>query len=271
MARTLTVDRLGVHYAGGLSPALVRLSFELEEGASLAVLGPAGAGKTTLLHAVAGVLSGQEHASLEGSIQVRTQQILAPGTLTAFPAVSMLPQDPRHIISGFVATVEEELDLSLRQALVPAEEWSAHKASIVSQIPIVHLLQRHPSTLSGGEIQTVALAIAAVAAPKVLLLDEPVTSLDQGRQEDLTRFLLRRPRTLTVIVADMVLHPAVLACDRILVLEHGSVVFSGTREAFWTRLPEFQDLVTLGTWLELWHTRGTVSQSAFRLLLEGLC
>ena len=271
MARTLTVDRLGVHYAGGLDPAIVRLSFELAGGASLAIIGPAGAGKSTLLHSIAGVLFAQEHATLEGRVRIGSDEPHSGRTMTAFPAVAMLPQEPRHLISGFVQTVEDELDLTLQQARIPAEQWDDRKRSILSQLPIAHLLARQPSTLSGGEIQIVAFAIAAVASPDILLLDEPVTSLDQGRQDDLTRFLRRRPHTMSVIVADMVLHPAVLACERILVLEHGAVVFSDTREAFWERLPEFQDLVTLGAWLELWHKRRTISQSSFHSLLERLC
>lgn len=271
MDRALTVDRLSVHYAGARSPALLRLSFELAEGAALAVLGPAGGGKTTLLHAVAGLLHAQDHAVVEGTVRVGNAEPHSPSTMTAFPAVSMLPQDPRHIVSGFVPTVEEELKITLRQAHTPPERWEAQIRSVLERLPIDHLLNRAPATLSGGEMQTVGLAIAAVASPDVLCLDEPATALDQGRLDDLARFVLRRPRNLAVLLADTSLHAPALACEQVIVLDQGSAVFAGTRETFWQRLPEFQDLVTLGAWLDLWHAHKSLNDRKFQDVLEYAC
>jgi energy-coupling factor transporter ATP-binding protein EcfA2 len=271
MDRVLATDRLSVHYLGARSPALLRLSFQLPEGRSMAVLGPSGAGKTTLLQALAGLLYAQEHSSVEGRITLNDVEAYSPALTTAFPTVAMLPQEPRHIISGFVPTVEQELEITLRQARIPPQEWEAYKLSILGQLPISHLLQRSPGTLSGGEIQTVALAIAAIATPTVLLLDEPTTALDQGRMDDLTRFVLRRQPRMSVVLADTTLHGTVLACEHVLVLDRGTAVFWGSREEFWERLPEFQDLVTLGAWLDLWHQRRSIDAGTFRALLEGLC
>jgi energy-coupling factor transporter ATP-binding protein EcfA2 len=271
MDRALTVDRLSAHYAGARSPALLRLSFDLAKGDSLAILGPAGAGKTTLLHAIAGLLHAQEGAVVEGNIRVGNADPYAATTLTAFPAVSMLPQDPRHTISGFVPTVQEELQITLRQARIPMEQWEMHLHAIMDRLPIAPLLTRAPGTLSGGEMQTVALAIAAVSVPAILCLDEPATALDQGRVDDLTRFILRRPPEMAIIVADATLHAPVLACKRTIVLDHGSMVFAGSREDFWQRLPEFQDLVALGAWLDLWHVRSSFDAPTFQNVLERAC
>jgi energy-coupling factor transporter ATP-binding protein EcfA2 len=247
------------------------MSVHVARGEGLAVLGPAGAGKTTFLHAVAGLLHAQEHAELGGDIRLDEGEPLSRSTLTAFPTVAMLPQDPRHIVSGFVPTVEEEIGLTLRQAMVPPGDREAAKRSILGQLPISHLMSRHPATLSGGEMQTVALAIAAVATPKLLLLDEPTTALDQGRLDDLTRFLLRRRPDLAVILADATLHAPALVCDQVVVLDQGSIAFSGSRESFWQRLPEFQDLVTLGPWLDLWHRHSDLDAETFRSVLERTC
>lgn len=271
MDRALSVDRLSVHYSGGRSPALLRLSFELPEGASLAVLGPAGGGKTTLLQAIAGLLHAQDHAVVEGTVRIGNAEPHSQATMTAFPVVSMLPQDPRHIISGFVPTVEEELQITLHQARIPSGNTAAHIRSIVERLPIAHLLGRSPATLSGGEMQTVSLAIAAVADPCILCLDEPATALDQGRVDDLTRFVLRRPRGMAILLADTTLHAPALACERVIVLDRGSAVFAGSREVFWQRLPEFQDLVTLGAWLDLWHRRGSLDARTFENVLERAC
>lgn len=271
MDRSLTVDRLSVHYAGARSPALLRLSFDLNAGDALAVLGPAGGGKTTLLHAIAGLLHAQDHTIIEGTVRVGSAEPHSSATLTAFPAVSMLPQDPRHNISGFVPTVEEELHLTLRQARVPPEHWEALIRSIVERLPIGHLLSRSPATLSGGEMQTAALAISAVAGPDILCLDEPASALDQGRVDDLTRFILHRPDGMSVLLADSTLHAPALACERVIVLDHGSAIFAGDRETFWQRLPEFQDLVTLGSWLDVWHRKSVLDLQTFRSLLERAC
>jgi energy-coupling factor transporter ATP-binding protein EcfA2 len=188
-----------------------------------------------------------------------------------FPAVSMVPQDPRHALSGFVPTVREECHLTLRQANVGEELWPTAVQVIAETLNIVHLLDRDPRTLSGGETQSVALAIMAVARPSLLLLDEPATSIDQDRLDALTRFLLHRPARLGVMLADTALHASVLACDRILVLERGRSVYLGAREDFWLRLPEFQDLVTLGSWLDVRRAHRNPDAAAFLSALELAC
>jgi energy-coupling factor transporter ATP-binding protein EcfA2 len=271
MVRALTVDRLSVHYAGARSPALHRASFGLDAGSSLAVLGSAGAGKTTLLQSLAGLLHAQPHAHVEGTIQIGQRQAHSVTTTTAFPAVSMLPQDPRNIVTGFVPTVYDEILITLRQALIPVDAWDEHVSTLLGQVPITPLLPRDPRTLSGGEMQAVALGIAAVARPVLLLLDEPATALDQERVDDLLRFVLRRDSRMAVIVADTTLHAAILGCERVIILDRGNTVFFGTREEFWQRLPEFQDHVTLGGWIDLWHRRSVLSAGDFRAILETVC
>ena len=271
MDRFLATDHLSVHFAGGRAPALDRITLEMPSGGSLAVLGPSGSGKTTLLLTLAGLMHAQEHARVDGTIVVDDLKSFGSKTWTAFPSVSMVPQDARHVFSGFVPTVREECQLTLRQAQVPSELWEEAVRTIAEALHIVPLLDRDPRTLSGGETQSVALAIMSVARPSLLLLDEPAASLDQDRLDALTRFLLRRPVGLAVIVADTCLHPAVLACNRVAILQSGRLAFHGTREEFWLRLPEFQDLVTLGPWLEVRRAHASPDAASFRRALEEAC
>ena len=271
MGRPLHIERLSIRYAASSAPAVDRLSWELPAGGSLAVLGPPGAGKTSLLSAIAGLLQAHQLGHIEGVIRFggHAPDEGVPGT--AFPAVALVPQDPRHVISGFVPTVREECQLTLRQAGVPEEDWALYLEAAASSLHIDTLLDRSPNTLSGGELQAVAVAIMATARPSLLLLDEPVASLDQDRIGHMTRFVIHRPRDYSIVIADTVLHPVVLACESVLVLERGREVFRGPREEFWARLPEFQDLVQMGDWLEVRRTRPVPEAAAFQAALEAAC
>ncbi len=271
MGRTLFIDRLSVQYSLANAAAIDRITLELNAARSLAILGPSGSGKSTFLNAIAGLLEGQHHVRLGGTVQLAATGAGDGPTQPRFPYVSLLPQDPRHVLSGFVSSVREEFQLTLRQAGIPEREWTASIQQVVHSLDIGHLLDRDPGTLSGGEIQSVALATMAVAQPKLLLLDEPASALDQDRVGRLTRYLLNRPPHLSVILADTTLHSAVLACDDVAMLEHGRLVFRGTREEFWRRLPEFQDIVSIGDWLEVRRRYREPDPRSFRAALESIC
>lgn len=271
MGRTLHIDRLTVQYASANSTAVDRLTLDVKAGGSLALLGPSGSGKSTTLSAVAGIFEGHHHVRSSGSIRLAAGPDVASPKRPGFPAVAMLPQDPRHVLSGFVPSVREEFQLTLRQAGAPESDWGALTQQVVSALDIEHLLDRDPGTLSGGEVQSVALATMAIARPEILLLDEPASALDQERLGRLTKFLLHRPDGVSVILADTTLHPAVLACEDVAIIERGGLVFRGTREEFWRRLPEFQDLVSMGDWLDVRRLYRESEPHEFRSVLEEVC
>ena len=148
-----------------------------------ALVGVSGAGKTTILNAIAGLLRPDA-----GRI------VVAGETLFDSAAGIDLPPERRHV--GYVfqdarlfphMKVCANIDYGARRAAAPAG-WIT-RTEAVSLLGIGDLLDRWPATLSGGETRRVAIARALLCAPRFLLLDEPMASLDQQRAERLRRMI----------------------------------------------------------------------------------
>jgi molybdate transport system ATP-binding protein len=147
--------------------------------------GPSGAGKSTLLALIAGLKTPDAgRIVLDGTVLVDTTQKI------------FLPPERRHI--GFVfqdaqlfphLSVAANLLYGFRHLQPEARRFSL--AEIVALLEIEHLLARRPRLLSGGEKQRVALGRALLYAPRLLLLDEPLSALDAARKQQILPFLLR--------------------------------------------------------------------------------
>ena len=200
------------------------VSFALPAGGWFGVLGPNGAGKSTLLRAIAGLVEHRGRVRLDGRdaatmrrrelavrIAVVAQKPTVPEGATVVDYVS-LGRTP-HI--GYFGS------LGRRDREVVAEVLAALDLAGVASRPL--------ASLSGGEAQRVFVARALAQEPSLLLLDEPTTSLDVGRQQDVLELIesLRRERGVTVVSA---LHDLSLAgqfADRLLVLHEGNQVAEG--------------------------------------------
>ena len=154
-----------------------RIPIRLTTGPGLtALVAPSGAGKTSLLDAVAGLLAPER-----GRIEV--------GDTVLFDSAAGVSVPPEKRRCGYVfqdlrlfphRTVRENLLYGWRLA-DPADRWLGLDEA-VAFLGIAHLLNRRPSTLSGGEAQRVAIGRALLSAPRFLLMDEPLSSLDPGRR-----------------------------------------------------------------------------------------
>ena len=162
----------------------IAVKFEVPEGVT-ALFGPSGSGKTSIVNMVAGLLTPDR-----GRISVN-------GTLL-FDSAGGFSQPPHHRHIGYVfqdgrlfphMTVAQNLDYGRRMYRLPQDE-AAH-ARIVDMLDIAHLLGRRPGKLSGGERQRVAIGRALLLRPRLLLLDEPLASLDAVRKREIFPYLLR--------------------------------------------------------------------------------
>jgi ABC-type Fe3+/spermidine/putrescine transport system ATPase subunit len=205
----------------GSHQALAGVSFEVAAGETVAILGPSGCGKTTLLRLVAGL-----DVPDSGEISLG-------GTRVAGPNRSIVPPYRRGI--GFVfqdlalwphLTVRRHLDFVLESARIPRDERAARAHEALRLVRIEPMANRYPHELSGGEQQRVALARALVGQPRMLLLDEPLSSLDP----ELRRALRAELAGLTValsVTAVYVTHDredASALADRVMEMREGRIV-----------------------------------------------
>ncbi|MCC6670829.1 MAG: ABC transporter ATP-binding protein [Planctomycetes bacterium] len=193
------------------------LDLELASGSRTALVGPSGSGKTTLLRALAGL-----EPVRAGTIAFDQTPVSRPGMLLA--------PDRRRI--GFVfqsGALWPHLD-ALRHLRFAAPQLHRDRArALLAEVGLGGKEHRRPGELSGGEQQRLALARALAGAPELLLLDEPLHSLDVHLRDELA-LLIRRvadARGLTLVVVTHDRAEALALADRVVVLRDGQVVEAG--------------------------------------------
>ncbi len=228
MTSLLEVDDLHVGFAGGVA-ALRGVSFTLERGESMAVVGESGAGKSTLALCLLGLVQPPE---ARGSVRLDGQELLgAPSALLRslrWSKVAIALQGaPFNPVVSVAQQVAEPLrvhrGMSSSQALLRARELAAE----VLLEPA--LLERYPHQLSGGERRRATLAMVLALDPDLVILDEPTAGLDPALQRDLIEQVqaLGARRGFALIVVSHALPEAAMLGSRCLVLYAGEAMESG--------------------------------------------
>lgn len=193
-------------------------------GGTLALLGPNGSGKSTVLGVLAGLLVPDTGTVVwRGRTLTRAPDLLVP---PAERRIGLLGQEPLlfpHL------SVLDNVAFGPRSRRLP--DAAARATRWLERLGVAHLAQRRPRGLSGGQAARVALARALAAEPEVLLLDEPLASLDAAAAPELRHLLaetLRDAGLTTVLVSHDVLDAALVA-DHVAVLREGRVVEHGPR------------------------------------------
>ena len=203
---------------------LLEAKFRIERPGITALFGPSGAGKTTLIHAVAGLMRAER-----GTIALNERTVLDTRARINVPSrarrVGYVFQDARlfpHM------NVERNLLFGWRRARPPAT--SGEVAQIVDMLGLDPLRARSPTTLSGGEKQRVAIGRALLASPEILLLDEPMASLDAARRKEILPYLerLRDERRLPMLYVSHAIDEVARLADEVVVLNNGRVVDEGS-------------------------------------------
>jgi putative spermidine/putrescine transport system ATP-binding protein len=219
----LTVDNLGKSFRG--KRALNNVSFSMEKGELLSIIGPSGAGKTTLLKIIAGL---EEPG--EGSIRIRGPKDSGKYR-KKHPAVLVF-QD--YLLFPYL-TVYENIAFGLRAGRIRKEEIGIRVDEMLSFFSLADRSKAYPRTLSAGEQQRVALARALVVRPLILLLDEPFANLDKNLKLRAAEFIRETQQTfgITTILVTHDQPEAFAVADRIGILLGGELRQTGTfREVY---------------------------------------
>ena len=221
-SQLLQVDHLTVAY--GPVVGVQDVSFSVARGELLAVLGPNGAGKTSLLEALAGRRASSGRVSVDGSdiSGLSTPRRVRRG-------LTLVPQG-REILKEL--TVEE--NLTLAACVMGRRAARAACAHTFDTMPILAPLRRRKAGyLSGGEQQSLAVARAILAAPSVLLLDEPSFGLSPALRAGILEWVAREreERGLVVVLAEQFTELALRHANSVLVLSHGEPAWAGPTES----------------------------------------
>ncbi len=217
----------GVTKTFGAVVAVNDLTLEIPRGIFLSLLGPSGCGKTTTLRLIAGF----EQPS-QGDIFIRGQRVnLVPAYRRDFSMVfqnfALFP----HM------TVADNVAFGLRMRRCPRDERDVRVREALALVHLAGLEDRYPRQLSGGQQQRVALARAIVVRPAVLLLDEPLGSLDKKLREEM-QVELRQLQRAIGITAVFVTHDqeeALTLSDRVAIMNAGKIEQMGTPRELYER------------------------------------
>ena len=218
------------HVAAGRA-ALEGVTLEVRAGEYIAVLGAAGAGATTLLTAINGVVPQLVRGDTSGSIAVLGRDPRVVPVREWARHVGMVFDDPS--LAATQATVADEVAFGLENLGVPPAEMDLRISMALSSVGLSGFESRVPATLSGGELQRLAIACALVTGPSILVLDEPSANLDPAGRRAVFGILrrLNRDHGVTVLLADEDVHALAADATRVLVLHDGRVVADGPPDA----------------------------------------
>jgi len=218
---------------------VIDASFMTEGIGVTALFGRSGAGKTSIINMVAGLAVPDE-----GRIVVDTRTYF-----DSRKGLNILPEKRRF---GYIFQdgrlfphMSVKGNLTYGMNLVPRSERYVELDQVVELLGIKHLLHRRPAKLSGGEKQRVAIGRALLTSPHLLLMDEPLASLDEERKSEVLPFIAQLPREFSVPIlyvshsVDEVLHLA----DNLVIIESGRVVAMGDGDEMFRRfdLRSFSD------------------------------
>ena len=231
-ARSLTFT-----YPGSTRPALDRVSFTIEPGQTVAVVGPIGSGKSTLAMALPRLLEiNSNELFLDGHDVTQLELADLRG------AIAFVPQDSFL----FSTTVKNNIRYGNPMAEQPTVEHAAKEAQLYSEIltfpqQFKTLVGERGITLSGGQRQRSALSRALLVDAPILVLDDALSSVDNQTATQILDNLSSETQRKTVIFVSHQMSAAA-SCDRILVMDAGHIVQSGTHSELVTQLGLYQNL-----------------------------
>jgi energy-coupling factor transport system ATP-binding protein len=232
----IEVKGVSYTYAGTTQPAVQDLSFSIQAGEVVAIVGKNGSGKSTLARLLVGLLK-----PTAGNIYLSGQNLRHLSQYDIHRSTGYVFQYPE---SQFLAdTVTKEIAYGLEVQQHPKAKISKIVSETLQLLGLEHLAEAHPFNLSGGEKRRLSVATMMVLEPRLLILDEPTYGLDEGNLVNLIDFLFTRLREQGITIV-FITHNMTLVAEqaqRVLVMSEGRLAFAGPPAAF------FKDVDLLST------------------------
>ena len=243
----MRIEGLSVHYLGRESWVLDSVSLAHLRGRVTAVIGPSGCGKTTLVRALCGLIPHCLPSEYSGSLSLDGTEVADATVQTLAETVAYVGQSPDAAV--VTRTVHDDVAFPLQNLCLPRSEITSRVHEALRGVGLIERIWDDPWTLSGGQRQRLAVAVALAMHPRLLVLDEPTSTIDTtGREEFYDLISSLAASGTAVVVIDHDLDPVLPIVDQVLALDTvGGIIAVGTpRELFMGHRGELTDA---GVWM----------------------
>ncbi|EKF52097.1 energy-coupling factor ABC transporter ATP-binding protein [Lactococcus garvieae] len=238
MNKILEVENLTFKYEEEQeSPTLDGVSFAVQAGEWVSIIGQNGSGKSTTARAIDGLLE-----NVSGDIKIDGQVLNAENVWSLRQKIGMVFQNPDNQFVG--ATVEDDVAFGMENQGIPREEMIIRVEQALRQVNMLDFKGKEPARLSGGQKQRVAIAGIIALRPEIIILDEATSMLDPTGRAEIMRVIreIKAEYNLTVLSITHDLDEATLS-DRVLVMRAGKIMKSAKPEELFG---SGEDMINIG-------------------------
>lgn len=247
----IVVENLKYKYPLTDKLVLNDISFKIEKGQFIGIIGQNGAGKSTLCQAITGLVPLFFKGAYGGRVIVDGIEVAKSNISDIALKVGMVFQNPFTQVTGSKLTVYEEVAFGLENIGLDREEMKNRIDEALNLLGIYKFKDRNPFDLSGGQMQRLAIAGIIAMRPDVIILDEPTSQLDpQGSEEVFKAVWDLKKRGITIIMVEHKMEKIAEYSDKVLLMHDGKVIDFDTPEKIFSR----DDLMKYGV-IEPAYTR----------------
>lgn len=241
--KKIVVENLKYRYPLTSELALNDISFEVNQGEFIGVIGENGAGKSTLCQALVGLVPHFYKGAYGGKVLVDNIEVGESDVNTLSLKVGIVFQNPFTQVTGSKLTVYEEIAFGLENLGLAQSEMKNRIDYSLKLLDIYKYKDRNPFDLSGGQMQRMAIASIIAMRPEVIVLDEPTSQLDpQGSEEVFKAVQALSSEGITVIMVEHRIEKIAKYSDRVMLLNKGQLVDFDIPEKIFSR----EDLAAYG-------------------------
>ena len=214
------IEFRNVTFSYGEAPVVENLSFSIQKGEAVGLIGANGAGKSTIMKLMLGLITGSGEIKVDG-LPMNKENL---GEIRK--KIGFVLQDSDNQM--FMPTVYEDMIFGPRNYGLSKEETDRRVDAVLAQLGLQSLKHRHNHKISGGEKRMAAIATILAMEPEMILMDEPSTALDPVNRRTVINTINRLPQTKLIAShdLDMILD----TCQRVILLSHGAIVADGDAE-----------------------------------------
>ena len=220
--KALEIQNLKFFYMGREEPAIDIEHLSIEDGETVLITGRSGGGKSTLVNCITGIIPHVFHGEFEGEVNVYGKNTVKTPLSKLSTDVGIVLQNPETQVLNY--TVEEEVAFGPENLCLESNDISERVRESVDITGTSHLMERETYTLSGGELQRIAIAAVLSMRPKLLILDEPTSNIDPEGTAKVFDIIRKLKEEKTLIVVEHKVERMLPFVDRIIVIDNGKIL-----------------------------------------------